>query len=176
MSQKKVKMIIKIGLLSFVIVSIVVAVFNETSKQKATGNTSSVAISSNNITQKLAKTKTVRLEKNRVIAYYFHGDVRCPTCLLIEKLSHDAITKNFAKQLQAGNLEWKVINVDTPRNSHLIKDYHLYTKSLIIATLKNNKQVSWKNLEKVWEYVHDANKFYAYVQTEVAKSLMELNK
>ena len=63
------------------------------------------------------------------------------------------------------------INTDLAENKHFIKDYQLYTKSLIIAEFKDGKQVRWKNLAKVWNYLNDRNKFYEYVQSEIKNYL-----
>jgi hypothetical protein len=102
-----------------------------------------------------------------VAATYFHNTFRCPTCHKIEELSAAAIRNNFANELKSGALLWRVINVDEPANQHYNTDYQLYTKSLIIAEIKDGKEVRWKNLEKVWTYVRDDAQFEHYVQSEI---------
>jgi len=106
-----------------------------------------------------------------VIAYYFHGTFRCPTCLTIEQLSKDAIEKNFQKQLKNGTLMFLPINVDEPENRHFIDDYQLVTRSLVITKVQGNKQVAWKNLNKVWQLVQSKEKFEYYVKSEIEKFL-----
>jgi len=108
-----------------------------------------------------------------VKAYYFHGDFRCSNCYKIEKYSKEAIDKYFVKELESGELEYKVINVDERSNEHFAKDYKLYTKSLVISKIKGGKEVEYKNLEKVWNYLGDKGAFYNYVKEEVAKFLEE---
>ena len=109
----------------------------------------------------------------KVIAYYFHGDFRCSNCYKIEKYSKEAIDKYFAKELASGELEYKVINVDERGNEHFAADYKLYTKSLVISRIKGGREVEYKNLEKVWNYLGDKGAFYNYVKEEVAKFLEE---
>ena len=110
-----------------------------------------------------------------VKAYYFHGDFRCSNCYKIEKYSKEAIDKYFVKELESGELEYKVINVDERSNEHFAKDYKLYTKSLVISKIKGGKEVEYKNLEKVWDYLGNKEAFYNYVKEEVTKFL-EANK
>jgi hypothetical protein len=107
----------------------------------------------------------------KVIAYYFHGDLRCSNCYKIEKYSKEAIGKYFAKELASGELEYKTINIDEKLNEHFVKDYKLYTKSLIISKIKDGKEVEYKNLEKVWNYLDNKEAFYNYVKEEIAKFL-----
>ena len=40
--------------------------------------------------------------KDHVIVYYFHGDIRCPTCKTIESQTHDTVQSDFAAQLDNG--------------------------------------------------------------------------
>ena len=108
----------------------------------------------------------------KVVAYYFHGTTRCATCRKIEAYSHEAVQNGFAEALKAGKLEWRTLNVEEPANLHFIKDYQLYTRSVVLASYQGDKQLRWKNLEKVWELVGDKGQFTRYVQNEV-KTFLE---
>ena len=100
-------------------------------------------------------------------ATYFHGNFRCPTCHRIETLSEAAVASNFANELKSGELVWRAVNVDEPENRHYNTDYQLYTKSLIISEIKDGKEVRWKNLEKVWNFVRNEQQFDQYVSSEI---------
>lgn len=116
---------------------------------------------------------TPQANKSKVIAYYFHGTHRCPTCLTIERYSREAIEQYFTQELHDRKLEFRPLNVDEPRNRHYIQDYQLYFPTLIIAFYENNRQVDYKNLMDVWSYVRDREEFYRYVKNEVEKFLQE---
>ncbi len=104
---------------------------------------------------------------HKVIAYYFHGNVRCRTCRKIEASAADAIQRVFADDISAGRLDWRPTNVDQPANAHFVRDYQLVTRSLVLVELTDGKQVRWKNLDQVWELVSDDIRFAQYVQREV---------
>jgi hypothetical protein len=158
----KTKKVIKYSLISFIAVSIAFAVTNEArEKSNAKG---SVPVKSEG-----------KGLKNKVVAYYFHGNVRCPSCLKIEKYSYEAVQK-YTTELKDGSLEWYVINVEEAPNKHFVKDYNLYTKSLVISLVKNGEQKAWKNLERVWDNLHDQESFHAYVQNELNNYFKELRK
>jgi hypothetical protein len=109
--------------------------------------------------------------KSKIIAYYFHGTHRCTTCLTIERYSREAIEKYFSEEIREGILEFKALNVEEPENRHYIQDYQLYTKSLVLALYKDDKQLKWKNLSEVWSYVGDKEKFYQFVKDETERFL-----
>ena len=111
-------------------------------------------------------------ELSKVVAYYFHGTNRCTTCRKIEAYSHEAVETGFGQALTTGKLEWRALNVEEPANQHFIKDYKLYTRSLVLVSYQGEKQLRWKNLERVWELVGDKGQFTRYVQDEV-KAFME---
>ena len=108
-----------------------------------------------------------------VVAYYFHGTMRCPTCHKLEQYSKEAIETNFKDALASGKLEFKVVNVEAKGNEHYVDDYQLYTKSLILSLIKEGKEIKWKNMDKIWEYVHNKERFIDYVKSGVAELLKE---
>ena len=110
---------------------------------------------------------------SKVIAYYFHGSFRCPTCHKLEQYSKEAIETNFKDELASGKLEYKVVNVEDKGNEHYASDYELYTKSLILSSVKDGKEIKWKNLDKIWEYVGNKQRFIDYIKSGVADFLKE---
>ena len=104
----------------------------------------------------------------KVTAYYFHGTFRCYTCTNMEKYSREAIETNFKDALASSNLEFKAVNVEDHSNEHFVDEYKLYTKSLILSLVKDGKEVKSKNLDKIWEYAHNKQKFIDYVTSEIS--------
>ena len=107
--------------------------------------------------------------KTKFIVYYFHGTYRCPSCQTIEEWSHEAIKNSFQDELKNGRLVWKALNIEEAQNKHFIKDYSLYTKSLIISEINGEKEIRWKNLDNVWQLLRNQEKFFSYVEGEIKK-------
>lgn len=101
---------------------------------------------------------------HHVTAYYFHTTYRCTSCRKIEAYSLEAIEKGFPQELKDGRLVWRVVNVEEQGNEHFVKDYQLYTKSLVLVEENDSTQVRWENLAKVWELLGDKDGFVRYVQ------------
>jgi hypothetical protein len=115
----------------------------------------------------------VKSVDSKVIAYYFHGNVRCYTCRNIEQYSHDAVNNYFGKEIADGKLEFMPVNVDEADNRHYIQDYQLVTRSLVLSLVSGGKETKWKNLTDVWKLVRDKEKFFQYVKDEVELFLQE---
>ena len=110
----------------------------------------------------------------KVIVYYFYGSMRCSTCHRLEQYSKEAIETNFKDALASGKLKFKVVNVEDKGNQHYGKEYQLYTKSLILSLVKDGKEVKWKNMDKIWEYVGNKERFIGYVKNGVTDLLKEV--
>lgn len=100
-----------------------------------------------------------------VLVYYFHATTRCATCRTIEAYAKETVTSKFASDLQARRLEWQAVNVDEPANRHFIRDFQLYTRSVVVVDAKNPKR--YKVLDRVWQLVHDKPAFQSYVEQEI---------
>ena len=116
----------------------------------------------------LAPEKT---EPGTVLVTYFHGDQRCATCMKLETYSHEAVEEAFANELADSSIVWRTVNYDREENEHYIKDYGLFTKSVILSRVVEGKEVEWKNLKEIWDRVGDKRDFVAYVQEELKSFL-----
>jgi hypothetical protein len=115
--------------------------------------------------------KPAAVAARKVVVTYFHGNVRCATCRRIEAWTEQAVLGSFLKDIQAKRVEWRVINVDETPNQHYLKDYRLYTKSVIVSDVVKGKEARWKNLDRIWNLVDDEAKFKEYIRAEVAAYL-----
>ena len=108
---------------------------------------------------------------DKIIVYYFHGNMRCPTCYKLESYAKSVVETDFPDAIKSGKMEWKTVNVDDKGNEHFTSDYKLYTKSVIVSTQKDGKEVSWKNLDQIWTLVGDQTQYMDYIRKEVRACL-----
>ncbi len=117
---------------------------------------------------------TGQAEPNQqLIVYYFHGDIRCPTCHKLEEYAKEALDAYFADDLAAGKIQWKPTNIDRPGNEHFVKDYQLVTKSVVLSDVVNGKEVAWKNLDQIWQKVQDKDGYLEYIRDSITKFLKD---
>ena len=107
----------------------------------------------------------------QVIAYYFHGTVRCEKCQKIERMAREVIEQRFKPEMTAKRLLFKPLNYDLPENAHFLQAYKLPCPSLVLVRRQAGKDEKWKLLGETWQLVEDATKFNRYVLDEVEKLL-----
>lgn len=116
-------------------------------------------------------------EKERVqpqfIAYYFHGNKRCATCKKLEQYSQEGVHSTEIQERTGSNIPLKIVNVQTSENSHFIRDFDLFSQSLVITEVKNGRISRWKNLDQIWMLVRDRKKYIQYVQDEICSFVKE---
>jgi len=158
-------------LLLLVVASIVVLLYKEFGRGSVAGS-SPALLKGASTTAVLPETSTRPGESpgpgTRVVAYYFHGRVRCVSCVKIENLSGKAIRERFPEELRTGLLAFRDVNIDEPENRHFIDDYGLSSQSLVIVEYRDGRQVRWMNLEKVWTLLDSEQEFFPYVQEGVS--------
>lgn len=101
--------------------------------------------------------------ESQLVAYYFHGNARCYTCITIEKQAAKAITETFSAELEEGTLEWRVVNISKPENKHFINDFQLVSQSVVLVEERGDEVVRWNNLQRVWELVRNPVEFEEYI-------------
>ncbi len=147
-------------LMLFVALSVVAIVLKETGKKPAqTGNTAPAAT-------KAADTATPGNEAaqaSQVIAYYFHTNVRCPSCVKIENQTKTAIEETFTEQLESGDLVFRMVNTDEEPNAHFVEDYQLVTKTVVLVEMHGGKRVRWDKLGRTWKLLGDSEQFHDYI-------------
>jgi len=111
--------------------------------------------------------------KRELIAYYFHGTIRCHTCLSIEKQSKETVETEFADLIAEGRVVFVSVNYDESANEHFGEDYALAAPSLVLSLRNNGAEVKWKNLEKVWDFSQNPPALREYVTEELRSLLME---
>ena len=108
-----------------------------------------------------------------VTAYYFHGRKRCRSCRTIELYAHDALMKYFPKEIESGQIEWKVENYLNPQNKRFKKTFELFAASVVFVEFKSEEIERWTNLKDVWTIKKDQEKFYEYIKTEMHAFISE---
>lgn len=105
--------------------------------------------------------------QHKVVAMYFHGDVRCVTCRKVEAYAREAVEEGFREQVAAGLVEFRPVNVDREENKHFIQDYQLMNKSVVVVDEAGGSVTRWVKLDNVWGLVGNREAYFLYVQDAV---------
>ncbi|MFC1527101.1 nitrophenyl compound nitroreductase subunit ArsF family protein [Candidatus Latescibacterota bacterium] len=114
------------------------------------------------------------LRPNRVDAYYFHGTARCLTCRALEAYGEEALRGGLSDALEEGSLVWRPTNVDLPENRHLLQDFQLRFRSLVLVEVRDGQVGRWKNLEQIWQLASDREACVSYIEEETRRFMESL--
>jgi hypothetical protein len=172
----KPKSIVSAVLLLFVAASVVYLVASEStlkngSRETKVENAGTPAEPTKPQSQPSEALAEVEAPKHKLVAYYFHGDFRCKTCLAMERFAYEALDGGLSDELESGRLEWKAVNVDTPGNEHFDIDFGLTSSALVLVNTVGDERKEWKDLQRIWDLVGDESKFKDYVRNEVVAYL-----
>ena len=103
---------------------------------------------------------------DKVIVYYLHGTIRCVTCNKIERQARETVERDFAEDLKAGRIEWRVVNFQN--DDELAKRFDITSSSVVVVKMSGGREVAVRKLDKVWTLVDDPLGFSAYVASEVS--------
>ena len=105
--------------------------------------------------------------KRKVIVYYFHHTLRCKSCVRMEELTKETVEKYFKKELADSLIIFKPVDVDEEQNIHFEEDYKLEFQQVILSNHAGYKETAWKNLEKVWDLLHQEDDYRQYIRKEL---------
>ncbi len=113
-----------------------------------------------------------RGEKPHVAAYYFHRTLRCHTCVMMEELVRGVLERDFANQLENGQLLWGAFDYELPENKDLVKAYGVGDgPALILSRCESGKECDWRELAQVWEMTADSTRLIAHIHKQVSRFL-----
>ena len=113
-------------------------------------------------------------EARKVIATYFHGNVRCATCRKVETYAREAVEEGFRSEIDAGVVEFRAINIEEPAKRQYIEDYQLMTRSVVVTEEVDGAVTQWTRLDQVWAFVGNRPAYLNYVQDAV-RGYLELH-
>ena len=107
----------------------------------------------------------------RVVVYYFHGTVRCETCILIESLTDITVRGEFAKELADGTLDWRPLDSQLPENKHFVSEFGLGANEVVVAREKAGRSQSWEKIPGIWELTADPEQLAGRVKAVIDRFL-----
>lgn len=107
------------------------------------------------------------LNKRKIVATYFHGNVRCATCKKVEAYAREAVEEGFRPEVASGVVEFRAVNVEAAENEHYVEDFQLTNKSVIVTEEVNGVVSRWAKLDDVWGLVGNRDAYLVYVRDAV---------
>lgn len=106
-----------------------------------------------------------------VVVTYFTTDVRCASCVKIEELTRAAVEEQFADEVAADRVRFRILNLDRPENKHFARDYEMAFKTVVISQESSDDVLRWEKRDEVWKLLDKPEQFKAYVAAPVHEFL-----
>jgi len=132
--------------------------------------------SSGGITTSAETTSGLQSSSDGLTVYYFHSNTRCPTCQSIESQAHDTVQKDFAQELENGEISWQTLNYEKQSVSELATKFGIQMPVVVLAKMKDGQIEDWNRLDQVWGLVGDESKFAEYISSEINKMLPTMDR
>ena len=78
--------------------------------------------------------------KDHVEVIYFHGKQRCATCVAIENETKVVVEQQFADEVNAGTVVFRIVDISDPQNEELADKYEVSWSSLYLISYKNGNE------------------------------------
>ena len=101
----------------------------------------------------------------------FHNQLRCTMCLNMERHINKLIERNYAKYLDDGRIQLKLVNMNLEENQPFVKKFDLYTASVVLLRFESGKEKEVIVMRDIWEFHADQDKFMQEVNRELEKLL-----
>lgn len=111
--------------------------------------------------------------KDTVLVIHFHPTVQCSCCINVGNFSKKGLEKFYTKPYQDGRIVFKECNID--EDTLTAKKYQIFWSALGFAKLSKDKN-EFKEIESVWEFCEDEDKFLPVFKTELDQFLREDKK
>ena len=81
----------------------------------------------------------VDVSENTILVYYFHGSIRCHTCISVDEDTHKYLKELFPEKMDKSEIVFKSIDIDKKESPELIEKYEIYGQTLLL--IKGDKKV-----------------------------------
>ena len=86
----------------------------------------------------------------------------------MESEAEAVVRDDFADDIASGLIAWKTVNLQEPEYEHFALRYKLDGPSLVLVEWGEDKEVRWKNLDRIWELIDSPAQYREYVRAELA--------
>lgn len=90
--------------------------------------------------KKELKTLNEKIDKETIQVYYFHGSIRCNTCVSVDEDTYMYLNELFPEKVNAKKIIFKSINIDKNERKDLIEKFEIYGQTLLF--IKGNKVIN----------------------------------
>ncbi len=105
-----------------------------------------------------------------IYVYYFHTNIRCETCVLVDNNTHRYLKELFPKELKDGELVFQSINIENKEYQALVAKYKIWGQTLIFV--KGDSAIDRTN-DAFMNVSSDSSKWKSMIYKQVESLLLK---
>jgi hypothetical protein len=106
-------------------------------------------------------------QENTLLILLFHNQVRCTMCLNMENHIRSLLDRDHTELLSKGEIQFILVNMNTPENQELVKRFELYTASVVMARIEDRNERRVSVLRDIWKLYPRKDKFMSTVNQQL---------
>ncbi len=103
---------------------------------------------------------------DKVEVFYFHGTLRCPSCVALERYSRETVEEYFADELAEGKIVFREINVELPENKEVAEKFAARGSSLFTNAIYDDKDHIEEEVS-IWRFIGDEVRFKENLKNKI---------
>ena len=113
-------------------------------------------VAEKDMNSRILKLKSPLADMDSLLVIHFHPTVQCSCCINVGSFSRKGLEKHYGKAFKDGRILFKECNID--EDSLAVKKYSVFGSALGFSKFRKGKE-EFKEIESVWEFCEDENKF-----------------
>lgn len=105
----------------------------------------------------------------RLVVYSVHSTARCPGCIEIEATARRVIERDFAREMAAGDLEFRTL--DFSRDPEFARQYDISGSTILLVGREGGREVGFERLDEVWTKDRDTDELSDYLRGTIRAAL-----
>ena len=128
---------------------------------------------STHVSGQKTETENILSAGDTIYVIHFHPTAQCSCCINVGNFSKKGLEKFYARPYKDGRIVFRECNID--EDSLTAKKYQIFWSALGFAKLSQGNN-EFKEIESVWEFCEDEDKFLPNFKTELDQFLREDKK
>jgi hypothetical protein len=124
-------------------------------------------------TSNLKKKRSLSSNVDSLFVIHFHPTVQCSCCINVGNFAKKGLEKYYAKLYKEGRIVFREYNID--EDSSTAKKYKIFWSALGLEKFSGGKN-EFKEIESVWEFCEDEEKFLPNFKKELDEFIGALKK
>ncbi len=151
-------------------VPILAATLSKASEQKPS---ETGALANQDTVSKSLKQVNALADMDSLLVIHFHPEVQCSCCIKVGIYSKEGLERFYAKPYQDSCILFKEYNID--EDTSTAKRYKVFWSALGFEKF-SGKKADFKEVESVWEFCEDKDKFLPKFRRELDEFIKEAKK